>query len=540
MKRFGLNQLSQRAFDSLQQRATRRTMLQGAAAISLVGFSSHVVQKNTAAQDVSAPEGKIVISLASEPASLESWYAYSTIGVAPLRNVFEALLNRDPVTNELVGELAESWEWVDDKTIEFKLRPDVTFHDGTPFNAEAAAKSLNWTWDPENAFDIIQFQGPQISAEAVDDLTLRVSTAEPDPILPNRLYFSPIGSAEQIANDPDSITDTPIGTGPYKFVAWNRGQNLQLTANEDWWGNANPDAALGAQSIKDVEYVWRDESAVRASQVNAGEAQIARFLAPEDCETTTTCHKAPSIETPTLRLDTMHPTMGDIRVREAIGLAVDKQELADALFGGADVATQMVGPSATGYNPNLEALPYDVERASALVQEAAADGVDITMPITVAVRGGAYPRVEEMGEYVAQQLQQIGLTATTEIIEPAAYEEQFTIGQPNVAKDRGWIGTNSHGNELMDVGGTASGYYRCNGTVSTYCNEELDAMIDAANPLTGDERDAAFQEITATFMADIPVVPLIHLPNYYGLAEGVIWTPRLDGFMLVKEMSLGG
>jgi hypothetical protein len=65
-------------------------------------------------------------------------------------------------------------------------------------------------------------------------------------------------------------------------------------------------------------------------------------------------------------------------------------------------------------------------------------------------------------------------------------------------------------------------------------------MIDEANSLTGEERDAAFQEITATFMADIPVVPLVHLPNYYGLGAGVTWTPRLDGFMLVKEMSLDG
>ena len=533
-------ELSQRSFEALQGRVTRRQMVQGAAALGVAGATARFGVTPARAQDAAEPTGKLVVTLASEPASLESWYAYSTIGLAPLRNVFEALLNRDPETNELVGELAESWEWLDDRTLQFKLRPDVTFHDGSPFNAQAAADSLNWTWSPENNFDIIQFQGPQITAEAVDDLTLNVSTAEPDPILPNRLYFSPIGSAQQLADDPDSVVDTPIGTGPYQFVEWNRGENLQLTAFPDWWGNSNPEAALGAQSIKDVEYVWRDESAVRASQVTTGEAQIARFLSPEDCETTPQCMKAPSIETPTLRLDTMSPAMSDIRVREAIALAVDRQELADALFGGADVATQMVGPSAAGYNADLEALPFDAERAAALVEEARADGVDVDAPIVVAVRGGAYPRVEEMGEYVAQQLAQIGLNATTEIIEPAAYEEQFTIGQPNIDPNRGWIGTNSHGNELMDVGGTASGYYRCNGSVSAYCNEELDAKIDAANSMTGDERAAAFAEITAEFMADIPVVPLIHLPNYYGLAEGVQWTPRLDGFMLVKEVTLGG
>jgi peptide/nickel transport system substrate-binding protein len=530
-----LRDLSQSAFEGLQRRATRRQMMRGAAALGVAGVATRGLPTSVMAQD-EEPAGKIVISLAAEPASLEPWYAYSTIGLAPLRNVFEALLNRDPETNELVGELATSWEWQDDRTLQFTLREGVTFHDGSPLDAEAAAASLNWIWSADNAFDIIQFMGPQITAEAVDEMTINVMTAEPDPILPNRLYFSPLGSAKQIAEAPDSIVDTPIGTGPYRFVAWNRGQNLELTAYEDWWGKTAEDAR-GTQAIKDVEYVWRDESAVRASQVNAGEAQLARFLTPEDCETTAVCAKAPSIETPFLRMDTMHLAMSDRRVREAIGLAVDKEELATALFGGADVATQMVGPSAAGFNPDLTALPYDMERARALVEEARADGVPVDAPITVAVRRGAYPRVEEMGEYVAQQLVQVGLNAKVEIIEPAAYEEQFTIGYDNITPERGWIGTNSHGNEMMDVGQTASGYYRCAGGVSTFCDEEVDAMVNAASPLTGDERAAAFMEVTAAFMEHIPVVPLVHLPNYYGMAENLQWTPRLDGFMLVKEMS---
>jgi ABC-type transport system substrate-binding protein len=143
-----------------------------------------------------------------------------------------------------------------------------------------------------------------------------------------------------------------------------------------------------------------------------------------------------------------------------------------------------------------------------------------------------------MGEYVAGQLVAAGLNAVAEIIEPAAYEEQFSAGYDNIADDRGWIGTNSHGNEMMDVGQTAPGYYTCTGAVSTFCDEEVTQMVTDALPLTGEERATAFMAVTAAFMEHIPVVPLVHLPNYYGVAENLTWAPRLDGFMLVKEMSL--
>ena len=101
------------------------------------------------------------------------------------------------------------------------------------------------------------------------------------------------------------------------------------------------------------------------------------------------------------------------------------------------------------------------------------------------MRQGVYLRAEELGEYVANQLNEIGLNATTEAIEYAAYMEQYIMPYDEIPEDRGWIGTMSHGNEMMDVGLTAASWYRCDGGVASYCDPELDAMIDAANPLVG-------------------------------------------------------
>jgi peptide/nickel transport system substrate-binding protein len=539
MSRSNIQRLDSLLSEAKAHNYSRRDLVRRAAALGIAlpaashmaGFSASAYAQET------APEGKITLVMTVEPDTLENWRAYSTDGHPVLRNLQEALLNRDPVTNELVGELATSWEQTDDVTWRFHLREGVTFHNGEAFNAEVAAFGINYTWSPENNFQIYQYVGPDMTATAIDEYTVDVVTEAPDPILPSRLYFSPLPSMTQVENEPDTLPDTPIGTGPYIFREWVRGQYILMEANPDWWGHTAEDAH-GAVTIAEAEFVFREESPVRAAMVSTGEAQFARFLAPEDNETTPQPKTASSVETIFLRLDTMHPAMSDIRIREAIGLSVDKQGIADQLFGGGEPASQLVGPSATGYNEELEPYPYDMDRAKQLVEEAAADGVAVDAPITVVTRQGIYLRNDEFAEYVANQLNEIGLTASSEVIEIAQYNEQFDMNYADVPEDRGWIATNPHGNEIMDVSSTAQAYYSCEGGSSTYCNPELDEALAAAIPLTGEEREAALADVTRMYYEDFGSIPIIHMPLNYGLAAELTWEPRLDGFILLKEMSL--
>jgi peptide/nickel transport system substrate-binding protein len=526
--------------DAARHRYSRRSVVKGAAALGVSLPAAGVALSATGGllgAQTTEPSGKIVLALTVEPDTLENWRAYSTDGHPVIRNVQEALLNRDPVSNELVGELATSWEQTDDVTWRFTLREGVTFHNGEAFNAEVAAFGINYTWSPENNFQIYQYVGPDMTATAIDEYTVDVVTEAPDPILPSRLYFSPIPSMKQVQDEPDTLPDNPIGTGPYIFREWNRGQYIRLEANPDWWGIGAEDA-LGEVTINEAEFVFRDESAVRAAMVVSGEAQFARFLAPEDAATTPKSVTASSVETIFLRLDTMHPAMSDIRIRQAIGECVDKQGVADQLFGGGEPASQLVGPSATGYNPDLKPYPYDMDHAKQLVEEAAADGVQIDAPINVVTRKGIYLRNDEFAEYVANQITETGLTASSEVIEIAQYNEQFDKNYKDVPPERGWIATNPHGNEIMDVSSTAQAYYASDGGSSTYSNPALDEKLEAAIPLTGEERVKALQEVTKIFYEDYGAIPIIHMPLNYGLAENLEWEPRLDGFMLLKEMKL--
>ncbi|MEA2582000.1 MAG: peptide/nickel transport system substrate-binding protein [Thermomicrobiales bacterium] len=532
--------LEQFVRDVADRNVSRRDLMKRAAAIGLAApAAGAVLQTRVVGVDAQAtePTGKLIVSMSVEPDTLENWKAYSTDGHPILRNVQEALLNRDPKTNELVGELATSWEQTDERTWRFTLRQGVTFHNGDPFNAEVAAYGINYTWSPEHKFEIYQFIGPDITATAVDEYTIDVATVEPDPILPARLYFSPIPNMKQVQERPDSLVTEPIGTGPYSFVEWNRGQYIRITANPDWWGLGSPDAR-GTVTIKDAEFVFRAESTVRAAQVVAGEAQIGRFLAPEDCETTPNCKSVSSVETIFLRLDTNHVAMKDIRVRQAIAFAVDKQSIADQLFGGGEPASQLVGPSATGYNADLQPYPYDLEKAKQLVEEAKAAGVPVDAEITVVTREGIYLRNDELAEYVATQLREIGLKAKSEVIEPALYNPEYSKNIKDVPETRGWITTNPHGNEIMDVSATASSYYRCDGGASMYCDPALDEALNKAIPLTGEERGPALAAVTKMYYDAYASVPVIYMPLNYGLAVNLQWEPRLDAFMLLKEMTL--
>ena len=521
------------------RRVSRRELAKRAAAIGIAAPAMGVLARvpGQAAAQGGEPTGRLVVSMSVEPDTLENWKAYSTDGHPILRNVQEALLNRDPTTNELVGELATAWEQTDERTWRFTLRQGVTFHNGDPFNAEVAAFGLNYTWSPENEFEIYQFIGPDITATAVDEYTVDVVTAAPDPILPSRLYFSPIPNMKQVQERPESLVTEPMGTGPYSFVEWNRGQYIRITANPAWWGLTAPDAH-GTLTIKDAEFVFRAESSVRASQVTTGEAQIGRFLAPEDCETTPVCKSAPSVETIFLRLDANHVAMKDIRIRQAIAFAVDKQGLADQLFGGGEAASQIVGPSATGYNPALQPYPYDMERATQLVEEARADGVPVDAELTVVTRQGIYLRHDELAEYVASQLREIGLNAKSEVIEPALYNPEYSKNLKDVPETRGWITTNPHGNEIMDVSASAASYYTCDGAASVYCDPALDEGLTQALPLTGEERETALGNVTKMYYDAYASVPLLYMPLNYGLAANLQWEPRLDAFMLLKEMTL--
>jgi peptide/nickel transport system substrate-binding protein len=271
--------------------------------------------------------------------------------------------------------------------------------------------------------------------------------------------------------------------------------------------------------------------------IRAGEADLGRWLTAEQCKDLPNCVSGPGIETVFIRLDTQHPALADIRIREAIGLAIDKVTILNDLIGGGTPARQLVGPSALGYNPELQPIPYDPTRAKQLVAEAKAAGVPIEQPLTVYGRAGYVVRVTEIAEAVAQMLQQAGFPGVKiSLLENAVFQEVFTA-KP-IPADRGMIAIHMHGNELMDYAATVSSYYASTGKNATLEDSQVDEMHQKALPLVGAEREKAYQAIAARIASLRHHIPIGHPDFFFGVSQRLQWQTRMDGFLLLKEMSL--
>ncbi len=247
----------------------------------------------------------------------------TSTGVVIRSNITEPLVERDADTGELGPKLATEWEQTSDETWTFTLREGVTFTDGTPFDAEAAAFTIDRAVNSDLGCEVegyVFFGDTDLDVKVVDDTTLTVTTPEPDPILPLRLSFVEMVSPKTSTTEKVRV---PIGTGPYEVADWQAGQRLSLDVNPNYWGDAP-----GYQS---VNYVWRAEGSVRAAMVTNGEADIATSLAPEDgAGELAVAYR--NNETTALRIQSDEPPLDDIRIRQAVNSVIDRNTLVQTLF----------------------------------------------------------------------------------------------------------------------------------------------------------------------------------------------------------------
>lgn len=425
------------------------------------------------------------IVLPEEPPTLEPCDASLTAtGRVTRANITEALTERDPSTGRLEQALATQWTRTSPTSWTFTLRKGVTFHDGSPFTAEAAAFSIKRATDSdiECNVDGYIFADTEVTAKALNDTTLEVSTRKPDPILPLRLSFVEIVPT---STDPGARVRKPIGTGPYRVDEWSQGRFLRLKRFSGYWGEA-PDFAA-------AKYVWRAEGSVRAAMVTNNEADVAIGLAPEDGAGDRAVEFVTN-EISYLRIDATEAPLDDIRIRRAINYAIDREGLVTAVFAGRP-SGQLVSKGVTGYNPRVRPWPYDPDRARKLVAAARADGVPTDTAITIIGRNGIYPKAAEAMEVVQDGLLKAGLNVRIKMLDVNAWLEYLLRPFP-----RGTGPTllqAQHGNQAGDAAFTMGQIYGSEGAQSSYGTRELDASITKAQLASGDARQKAFADAFA-------------------------------------------
>lgn len=483
------------------------------------GLTAFLLLSGTSAFAQAAAIDTVTIVLPGGPDRLDPCETpRSVVGRIIKQNVVESLVELDYQNAVVKPRLATAWEQVSPTTWRFTLRDGVKFHDGTPFDSGAVVYSLERTLDP--ALTCITrtkyFGGIEITAKAVDPLTVEFTTKTPMPILPTLMAQLSIASTKTPKGE---YTADPIGTGPYDFVSWTQGENVKIERFPGYWGEQ--------PKIAGATYVWRSESSVAAAMVATGEADLAFSIAPQDATDPEMDKVYPNSDTAMFRLSDDIPPLNDIRVRKAINLAIDRQAFLGSIVSPeAKLATQQVGPNVLGYNPNLTPWPYDPEQAMKLIAEAKADGVPVDAELRMIGRPGMFANANEFVEASAEMLRGVGLNIKLDNLEMTQW-----LAMANKPFDAD-LGPNllltMHDNNAGDAAFTAFFKYHSDGRQSELHDAKLDALITEAGEAQGSEREKLYQEAFRYIYEDVVAdVPLFHMVNYMRVGPRLDFTPTI-------------
>lgn len=405
----------------------------------------------------------------------------------------------------------------------FTLREGVTFHNGEPWNAEAAKASFDVLADAELASSLGKVSFVSLFAsgmEIVDEMTVDLTTNVPDTeFLGLYMRLGYVGLPPQFVaeNGLEALSEQPIGTGPYAFTSWSRGQRVVLERYDGYW---EPEV----QHWAGVEFITRPEASVRAQTVRAGEAHFAFNIGAEQAKTLSKSIAAGGFQSSSIRLNNTIAPTSDQRVREAINLALDRQAIVDAIFDG--TADPL---SFFAYQPiDLEPYPYDPDAAAALIEEAGFTGTEVEM-----VYGeNRIPEEVQLAEIYTASLEAIGLRVQLTRLEPQQYND--VGGLPFEEQPALFMETTSSGN-YGDVVGALRDKYGCQGS-GTYCNPEIEADWAELSTLTGEERAALIQEIAERLHADAPRAWVAGVRQVHGLADFLEPDLPLNAYILLDDV----
>ncbi|MQB01507.1 MAG: hypothetical protein GEU78_14650 [Actinobacteria bacterium] len=487
-------------------------------------------------EDGADPEGggdTLTVAVGGEPSSLDVLTASDGLRDQFIFSVAEGLTSRAP-DGEIVPALAESWEQDGSDWI-FNLRQGVMFHNGEEMTAEDVVASYERMLTPGSE-QLNQFLDEGTTVEAVDDYTVRVGRPESDPTVLTRTTHVIVVPAEYADPDDERINEELVATGPYRLAEWNKGQDIELERFDDYWGEA--------ASVPNVAVRFITEDSVRLSALQTGEINLAATMPADLAPQAPNVLSGPVSETLVGRPNEAKPPFDDVLVRQAAAHAIDKEAIVEQIFGGyASLANgQPVGSYVFGANPDLEGYEYDPERARELLEEAGATGAEITWSAST----GRWVNDRQVAEAMAGMLEEVGFSVTTRFPEWSVFleEDAFPVG-PTDEHPRGndevapEIISYNTGTELFDSSQTLSNTLACAGPVSTYCNEELDALgAEALVELDEDRRAELYHEAWQMQHDDAALLSIADVHLLWFTDDVVQWEPPVNGFMKFQHMSL--
>lgn len=458
--------------------------------------------------------GAITIGLGALPDSLDPYVNATPPRSYLLAALFTTLTRVEGgAPPETVPALARSWERVDELTWEFVLEPEVATDSGGPLDADAVAASASFVLDEANGRSLRSQLGTVSAVDAVDATTVRFTTEQPEPLLPTFLSALAIVPADALAGA-DAFFAAPQGTGPFAVEAWTPGERLELVANP---------AAFGEPpALERLTLVAIPEDAARVSALRAGDVQVINKVPLDQLGNLEQDGVAiTSVVEPATYLVDLYADEGplaDPRVRQALNLAVDRQGLLDGVLGGQGAVAegQLVPPSVAGYCEDVEAYPYDPEEARALLAEAGAGELALTMQTS----SGFIVNDTLLAQAIVAQLAEVGVDVELEVMETGRFFEAFA--DPELRADLyAWRLTASPQLDAI----IPAGFFRSEGSVhdTGWDSAEYDdafAVAAAAEP-GSEERQEALCTMATVLHDEAPVLFGLNIPDVWASAQGV-------------------
>ncbi len=445
----------------------------------------------------SASSDELVVVMGGEAVTLDPHGQNDQPSSRVRKQIYNTLVTQNEKM-EVVPGLAESWEITDGgQTLTLELREGVKFHNGNDFNAEDVKFSLERALASAHVKNIVQAIDPN-GITIIDDYTVEIKMLYPfAPILAHLAHtaISIVDEEATIAGG-DTYGQNPVGTGPYKFVSWTPGDSIVLTRYDDYYGEK--------AKIKDVRMRVITENAARAIAVETGDAHIVYDIAPNDISRIESnadlkMIRSGNFSSAYVGFNVQQEPFDDVRVRQAINLALDMDSIIEAVYFGAGSPSK--GPiveKVWAFNGDLPGYGYDVEAAKALMVEAGyADGFETTVWVN-----DNQQRID-IAEIAQAQLAEIGITLNIEILEWAAYLERTAAGEHEMFI-LGWVtvtGDPDYG--LYATFHTES--FGAAGNRSFYSNARVDELLTVGRT-TGDPdaRMAAYLEVQEIIFEDAP------------------------------------
>jgi peptide/nickel transport system substrate-binding protein len=470
---------------------------------------------------------EVIISQRRDVATLDwitnTWMETNTVS----RCIFNALIDLQS-DYTYAGSLATSWKVFDDLTWHFYLRKGVKYHNGEAFDADDVKFTIERMQDKELKSPWAWLVKEIAEVNIVDPYTIELKTTSPQPGLLAKLVYIPIIPKDTVKTyvNPDFGLN-PVGTGPYEFVEWIKDERVVLKANENYWG--------GKPKINRVVFRPLPEGSSRVAALLSGGIDVCIAVPPSHWadvkknSNTKLDYKSGTMVY--LGLDTLHPPMDNIKVRQAMNHAVDVQGITDSILEGS--AARMNGPfheGTLGYDPSIQPYSYDPAKAKKLLAEAGyPNGVEIRMSFHPGGAEGATNHAE-VAEAMAYQLAEVGIKVKLEPMESAVhwanYKDQklqtYIYTWPERWEPERYLRALFHSK--------ARGYY--------YRSETADKLLDGGNStFDRKERKKVYQQLHRFLYEDAPWVYLYKQMVGFGFHKGLNFQAPFDGYVKPWEWS---